>query len=290
LLQDIEESGEGVASFKIKTLFHRKPDTYRLCAASYKKKQIQNKLDKWRALASNGCCQLLASLGVHPNGTRSPEESKEKESEEEEEESSTPTPPARLNNLPPRSPPSTRSISIMSTPNRNRTPNRTGTPSSGRSITDLMSQMSSECQCSSSFLCAQMMDASNRPFLLCFKANDLDANEEWLLNFEESKNNNGMLVYQSDVVIRKEVVECISVLKPMYDMREVRNKRITATLLRDGSGIRVSERTVPLFLLDSPHSSCERSDTQHMQSLSRGSRTKIRPVSSRPSSSDSLRG
>jgi hypothetical protein len=264
LLQDIEESGEGVASFKLKTLFHRKPDTYRLYTSSDAKRQIRNKLNKWKALASADYFQLLASLGVHPNGTRSlieeSEEEGKSEEEEEQEEPSTPRPSACLNNLPPRSP-----SPIMSTPNRNRsTPNRNGTPSSGRSISDLMSQMSSKCrQCSSSFVCAQLMDASNRPFLLCFKANDEDANEELLLNFEEPENNNGMLVHQCDVVIGKEMVECVTILKPIYDIRDVRNKRITATLLQDGSGIRVSEPTVPFYLLDCPHGSCERSKIAH---------------------------
>ena len=99
--------------------------------------------------------------------------------------------------------------------------------------------------------------------MLCFIASDEDADEELLLNFEEPENNSDMLVYQSDVVVGKEMVEAVTILKPIYDMRDTRNKSITATLLEDGSGIRVREPTVPSYLLDGPHGSCRLSKIAH---------------------------
>jgi hypothetical protein len=99
--------------------------------------------------------------------------------------------------------------------------------------------------------------------LLCLKANDEDADEEFLLNWEEPQKNNGMLVYLCDVVVGNEMVESVTILKPIFDMRDAKNKNITATLLGDGSGIRVSEPTVPSCLLDGPHGDCRLSKIAH---------------------------
>ena len=147
LLKDIEESGEGIAGFRLNTIFSQKPDTYRLFQSKEKRKQVQNKLNKWRSLAPEDYYQLLCESGVRPNCWRN----QESEEEEQEQEEPTPTPPARQHHqLPPRSPSPTRSI-IMSTPNRIGTPNHIGTPN--RSISDMKSQMTSKCQ-SSSFFCS----------------------------------------------------------------------------------------------------------------------------------------
>ena len=147
LLEDIEESGEGIAVFKLNTIFSQKPDTYRLYQSKEKRKQVQNKIERWRLLSLAEYHQLLCDFDVRPNWSNQ----EYKEEEEEEEEEPTPTPPARQHHQsPPRSPSPTRSI-IMSTPNRNGTPSRNGTPN--RSISDMMSQMTSTYQCSSFFCC-----------------------------------------------------------------------------------------------------------------------------------------
>ena len=101
--------------------------------------------------------------------------------------------------------------------------------------------------------------------MLCFKANDEDVNtDDFPLDFEEPQKNNGMLLYRNDVVIAgKEIVECASIMKPICDMRDAKNKLITATLLADGSGIRVREPSVPSYLLEGPHGDCSLSQIAH---------------------------
>ena len=84
LLEDIEESGEGIAVFKLNTIFSQKPDTYRLYQSKEKRKQVQNKLNKWRSLAPEDYYQLLCESGVRPNCWRN-QESEEEEQEQEQD-------------------------------------------------------------------------------------------------------------------------------------------------------------------------------------------------------------
>lgn len=143
LLQDIEASGEGIARLTLRPLCDRKSDIYGE-PGTERRRQVQNKFHRWKLLETIEYHKLLNNFGVYPN-VRS------QESEEEEEEPTPSTPTAHQHHqLPPRSPPPIQRIS-MSTPSRSNTPNRIGTPN-GRTISDMMSQMSSKYQCSSAGL------------------------------------------------------------------------------------------------------------------------------------------
>lgn len=87
----------------------------------------------------------------------------------------------------------------------------------------------------------------------CFEDDDLP-DDEFTLDLEFPERNNGMLVIQAaDIVCQaKELVNSLTIFKPVYDARDAKTKKITASLLPDGSGILVMEPTVPSYLLVSP--------------------------------------
>lgn len=95
------------------------------------------------------------------------------------------------------------------------------------------------------------MNASNCTSHFCFKDDD-HPDEEITLDFEYPERNNGMLVILANDIVcdSKELVNSLSIFKPIYDARDAKSKKITASLLPDGTGILVREPTVPTYLLE----------------------------------------
>lgn len=83
--------------------------------------------------------------------------------------------------------------------------------------------------------------------LLCF----LLAVREMDLNFDNPEINEGMLVLKaSEILIGQEVVEAVTIIRPLEDVEDFRQGRIQAQLLPDRSGIKFTLPSVASYLLD----------------------------------------
>jgi hypothetical protein len=71
------------------------------------------------------------------------------------------------------------------------------------------------------------------------------------LKFPE-QNKNGMMAFMAlDVVFGNNMVDCLVIVKPVFDMSDTSgSNKISATLLQDGSGIVIKEPKIPSFCLD----------------------------------------
>jgi hypothetical protein len=76
--------------------------------------------------------------------------------------------------------------------------------------------------------------------------------EEYDLDIERPENNvNGIMVVKGSEIIvgGKEVVDALTIYKPLYDVRDYKAKKVKASLLADGTGITVTEPTVPFYFI-----------------------------------------
>lgn len=87
------------------------------------------------------------------------------------------------------------------------------------------------------------MDLSLLHFLLAAQLVELD--------FEHPENNDGMLVLKgNEITIGFEMINVVTIIKPLEDVEDFRKGRIKAHLLPDKSGIMFSWPSVPAYLLD----------------------------------------
>jgi hypothetical protein len=71
------------------------------------------------------------------------------------------------------------------------------------------------------------------------------------LDFVHPENNQGMLVLKgSEILVGQEVVDAITIIRPLEDVEDFRQGRIKARLLADRTGIRISLPAAPAFLIE----------------------------------------
>jgi hypothetical protein len=74
---------------------------------------------------------------------------------------------------------------------------------------------------------------------------------EMELDFVHPENNQGMLVLKgSEILVGQEVVDAITIIRPLEDVEDFRQGRIKARLLADRTGIRISLPAAPAFLIE----------------------------------------
>ena len=75
--------------------------------------------------------------------------------------------------------------------------------------------------------------------------------EDITLNLLRPEDNNGLLVLRGvDITTGNQVVDAITIYKPLEDIQDFREKRIKAALFEDGSGIKVCWPSIPAFFFD----------------------------------------
>jgi hypothetical protein len=62
------------------------------------------------------------------------------------------------------------------------------------------------------------------------------------------RNPNGMMVFHAnDMKVDKELIDCITIYKPLFNARDI--KKTKAMLHEDGGGILVTEPSVPTYMI-----------------------------------------